>query len=212
MTVKDVGCRWCDDFHRPVADRPPWNHPVLAGQGFEVVPSLGALVPGWLLVAPVEHRLRVANCSPEERQALTVVRRRVQDELGATFGPVVAFEHGPRTPGSAAGCSVDHAHLHVVPVNGPVFETARGLAPELSWERVPSMDAAWDSVEAADAYVVFEREGVTWLARDRADDIPSQLFRRAIARVTSHSEWNWRAEPQAGNVKLTMRVLASARR
>lgn len=211
MTARRVGCQWCDDFRRPVLDRPPWNRPVLAGPGFEVFPSLGALVPGWLLVAPVEHRLRLANCSPEERQTLTVVRHQVHDELVATFGPVVTFEHGPRAPGSPVGCTVDHAHLHVVPVHGPVFEIARDLAPELAWERVPSMDAAWDSVEATDAYLAFESDHVTWLARDRADQIPSQLFRRAIAKVSEHSEWNWRTEPHVGNVNLTIRILSSAR-
>ena len=211
MTATRACCRWCDDFQLPVADRPPWNRPVLTAAGFEVVPSLGALVPGWLLAAPIEHRLRMADCSPGERRVLTMVRRQVHYKLEATFGPVISFEHGPRAPGSAAGCSVDHAHLHVVPVAGSVFDITRRLAPKLSWESVTTMEAAWDSIDAEDAYVAIEQEGDCWLARDRADRIPSQLFRQAIAELTGDSEWNWRTEPQVGTVDLTIRTLASAR-
>lgn len=210
MRATHVCCGWCDDFQRPVADRPPWNRPALAAAGFQVVPSLGALVPGWLLVAPIEHRLRVADCSSDERRVLAVVRRRVRLELEAMFGPVIAFEHGPRAPASGVGCTVDHAHLHVVPCDGPVFDITRSLAPKLSWESATTMEAAWDSVDSEDAYVVIEQEDECWLARDRADLIPSQLFRQAIAELTGDREWNWRTEPHFHNVDLTIRTLASA--
>lgn len=211
MRARRVCCGWCDQFQRPVTDRPPWNRPLFAAGGFQVVPSLGALVPGWLLVAPIQHRLRVADCSPGERRVLAAVRHRVSVELEAMFGPVIAFEHGPHASASPVGCTVDHAHLHMVPFDGPVSHVARDLVPEISWESVRTMDAAWDSVDAEDAYVVIEEKGDCWLARDRADRIPSQLFRQAIADLTGDSDWNWRTEPRVDNVDLTIREFASAR-
>src|SRR5436309_13178572 len=45
------------------------------------------------------------------------VKARVASALGAHCGSTIcAFEHGPSQAGCSLGCGVDHAHLHLVPI------------------------------------------------------------------------------------------------
>jgi len=206
-----AGCRWCHDLSRPLPDRPMWDRPLLATEAFNVVPSLGSLVPGWLLIAPASHRLRLADCSPSELTDLCSLENQLERILASRFGPVVAFEHGPRAKGTAVGCSVDHAHLHMVPMSVDIFAAATRRAPHLAWERAAGINDALVRVATDESYLLLrQQDGTTLLCVDRDDAIPSQLFRRAIAdNLHAEPEWDWKSNPCLTEISETIEVLSS---
>ena len=54
------------------------------------------------------------------------------------------FEHGAAAKASAVGCGVDHAHLHLVPVECDLQSGAQQIAPNVRWSRVGSFKAISD--------------------------------------------------------------------
>src|SRR5262249_38676442 len=101
----------------PICDRNLHDHPLAA-----VLPSLGSLVPGWLLVVPRVEALTIRDLPAHERAELLSLARAM---AGAGMGiqPYV-FEHGPSKASTSMGCGVDQAHLHTVGLNRDLLSAA----------------------------------------------------------------------------------------
>jgi diadenosine tetraphosphate (Ap4A) HIT family hydrolase len=198
--VEEVSdCRYCSSLSAD-ADRLDWAV-VAEDELFVAIPSLGSLLPGWLLVVPKHHTLNLASLPPSERIALDAFVARLIPEWAAEFGRLSAFEHGPVLPGSAAGCSIDHAHLHLVPVQAlTLLDGARQRYPWLAWMRVSDLPST-----PADPYLfVDDLEGRRWLAADQR--IPSQSLRRVIAHQLGRAErYDWKRHPEYEVVRETLR-------
>ncbi len=200
-------CRICDVVAREHEFRADFDRPLIQSASFEVFPSLGSLVEGWLLVVPRAHRLSLAECSQRELEDLDSLRAVVAARLATMWHkPIVSFEHGPGRSGEPLGCGVDHAHLHVVPLAQGPFETARTIAPELVWAAFPAGIRGLADATAGSSYIYLEDEAGAWLSV--GEDLPSQLLRRAIAHDLGRSdEWNWRDHPQNETVGHTIASL-----
>src|SRR5689334_2245520 len=107
-----------------------------------VIPSVGALLPGWLLIVPRERALSYAELDTANRQTLYHLARSVASEV-SDFGSPIMLEHGAATAGSGIGCGVDQAHLHVVPIQ---FDLSKQVLadPTVAWSSV-SPDDPWTS-------------------------------------------------------------------
>ena len=100
-------CKICDALKVRVG-REPWNEPLIETRNFVVIPSLGALVEGWVLVVPKEHRISMGALPAELRAEVENIERRVRRILRQRYGkPIVAFEHGPSGENHGTGCGVD---------------------------------------------------------------------------------------------------------
>jgi hypothetical protein len=127
--------------------------------------------------------------------------------LQRVYGPVAAFEHGPAGEQRTVGCGVDHAHLHLVPVD---FDLSVAVAPYLppctmAWSEASLTDCR-TAVQEGDDYLYLEQP-IGWARIVRHRNLGSQLFRRAIAaRLGVPGEFNWRSNPQIENVEKTIRT------
>src|ERR1700674_1783452 len=91
------------------------NQPFLESRNFVVLPSLGALVEGWLLLVPKTHVICMGELSDNLTAEMQELKSRIRETLQRAYGNVCAFEHGPSRAKTSLGCGVDHAHLHLVP-------------------------------------------------------------------------------------------------
>jgi diadenosine tetraphosphate (Ap4A) HIT family hydrolase len=178
------------------------------------VPSVGALVAGWLLVVPREHALNAAALSDEDLGRLEVLVSEIVEEWQPLFGAVTVFEHGPARPSSPAGCGVDHAHLHVVPTEGiDLIGAARTALDELTWIEGASIADARAAVDAGLDYL-YAHTGhgdSAWLAIGQS--VPSQALRRVMAaELKRPDEFDWRCYPQLDVVRATIRTVEQSRR
>lgn len=186
-------CALCSGIVSPDV---PWNRALFESENFVAVPSLGALVEGWLLIVPREHAICVGALSPSRLSEFNQFKREVSKHLVSSYGDhIYAFEHGPCGPNRTAGCGVDHAHAHLVPLDFDLIAAARPYMPEgVSW-----VHASWSECTKAldgelDYLFVEEPEGSGHIAV--ADRFGSQILRKTIAAATGkRDEFDWRSNP-----------------
>jgi diadenosine tetraphosphate (Ap4A) HIT family hydrolase len=175
-----------------------------------LIPSLGPLAPGHSLLCPQEH-VRSIACAPgiaqdAMRSAVGLCTRVLESVYDS---PVHRFEHGNSRYGDGIACSVEHAHLHLVPFRGDVWSLVRGLG---EWQVLAGGVAALPTATNGLEYLYYESpagEAYLWLTDGRP--IPSQLLRRVFAEASGQSSrWNWRTDPAPQVADATYRAVSQA--
>lgn len=199
-TQQSLACRFCQISAR---ERPVVESPIGIA-----VPSIGAFVEGWLLVIPRRHVVALSDLTERERGEFHALMDEAHKLISRKYGRTVMFEHGPAGPARNAGCGVDHAHLHTVPLPLVLHETVKtdGDGRELQWRPA---DLPWDAdaehSARLDYFFVREADGTAWIASTPA--APSQLLRRAIAEYVRTPTWDWKADFRHELVAATYRRL-----
>lgn len=108
-----VNCRFCSIAKEPFNRDKPENRIIACSNDYFSLASVGALVEGWTLVIPRIHSCSMKDIYIDNQFAdfTTKMITALQD----SYGPVIAFEHGPNREGSETSCGTDHAHIHLVP-------------------------------------------------------------------------------------------------
>ena len=188
-------CDFCSELHGPTSRFHEYyagllaTRVLVATQRFAIVPSMGQIVRGSLMLVTRHHVERFADLdhpSLLEAQGLLATLAEASDA-------VVYFEHGARSS-TGGSCGIYHAHVHVVelPPSLTVTHLASDLAP--SCESLPE---CWTRLSKFEEYLLLRAaDGRTWtrevLPTERAR-FPSQYFRRRLATVSGAFErWNWR--------------------
>jgi len=164
------------------------NRSILVTVRFRVVPTLGQLVEGHLLIVPTEHSCALADLPDDQIQELENLSQDLRGVLRSTYGQCVFFEHGIRTLGSG-GCGIDHAHLHAVPL------AAEGVLPVLK-DRfggcgLQSLKEIRRAVPQDSSYLFFEDSSQRRHAF-AVEHLPSQYLRKLIAQEIGKADWDWR--------------------
>lgn len=127
-------CCLCADLASPKS-APIWNQPLFRTENFVVLPSLGALVEGWLLLVPTRHHFCLGALPASVTEEFQELQDLARSILTNRYGCVSAFEHGPSIPKITVGCGVDLAHLHMVSVELDLAASVRPFLPEsTSWK------------------------------------------------------------------------------
>jgi ATP adenylyltransferase len=195
------------------SSRALWDTPLFETDDFVAVPSLGSLVPGWLLVVPRRESLCLGQLSSEHRERLGNFVEEIVPILESRFGPVAAFEHGPARRNSAVGCGVNYTHLHLVPTECDLRSQASVLVPQIKWHSCAGIDDTEAFSRRGEQYVYLQqRFGATPAAIGTSPVLPSQLFRRIIAKHVGKSEsYDWKQHPQLSTISETVAILSGTR-
>jgi ATP adenylyltransferase len=93
----------------------PLYDTVLRDTGTMVVtPTLGSIIPNWILAIPKRHAANAARWAQDERNDPLLAIKDVTRSFGRDPRDVIWFEHGATEPRSIVGCGVDHAHIHIL--------------------------------------------------------------------------------------------------
>lgn len=183
-----------------------FDAPLRESRYFVCVPSLGSMVPGWVLISPKRPVLCMDELTSEEVEDFQAFFAELSSEVSRTFGPISAFEHGARSPGSATGCGVDQAHLHIVPIN---FQRL--------WAEVSASQVWYEQSLAVTHNASLPTREYLWVSNGSTAQIAyptvptSQFFRRAIARIIgAEAQWDYRNYPFHEHIAETRRVLSTA--
>ncbi len=205
-------CELCSELESRTSTK-AWNEPVFESPNFVAVPSLGALIEGWVLLVPKRHFISFGAVPGSMLAEMNEFKAFLCSVLGQCYGTVSAFEHGPSAAYRAVGCGVDHAHLHLVPL---LFDLLAEVSPFLSsgvtWAS-GGIEQCQDAYGRGQDYLYLEQPiGSGRIATH--DKFGSQLFRRAIAtRIGVRDQYNWREYEQLPTVMATIqrvRALVSA--
>ena len=181
-----------------------WNRIVLESKHFVVVPSLGSLVEGWLMIVPRAHSLSIAALPPALFSELDQVKAEVHRLLVAEYGSSSFFEHGPAGLRRSTGCGVDHAHLHAVPIAGNLIVGAQSFLPAGVTFRPGGIEECTAAIKVGADYLYVEQPvGYSYVAVHSA--FASQTLRKVIAAQLGVVErFNWREYPQIENIEATL--------
>jgi ATP adenylyltransferase len=187
-----------------------WDTPILETHSFVVLPTVGPLVEGWLLIVPKTRVLSFACVARGELAQLEAVLEKTVALVEEAYGPVAIFEHGAAASNDRVGCGVDYAHLHVVPTTCNLLFDAQVIAPNIDWKTVDSL-AAIRCLNSDNYWFVQQNyyDRNCYLGRLRYGEPPSQLFRQVIASdLGRQSAYDWKQDPHEQLIAATVGRLA----
>jgi ATP adenylyltransferase len=184
----------------------PLYDTVLRDTGAMVVtPTLGSIIPNWVLAIPKRHAANAARWAQNERNAPLSAIKDAARSFGRDPRDIIWFEHGATEPRSIVGCGVDHAHIHILLT--PPFSFRR-LCEEaqvkagLGWS-LGSGDG-YAAIDSSESYFV-AGHGDQFLLAQSVAAAGSQFFRKAIARIVHRdAAWDYRSHPHMENVAETI--------
>ncbi|HJT67068.1 MAG TPA: HIT domain-containing protein [Pyrinomonadaceae bacterium] len=162
---------------------------VLSTPNFRIVPSLGQLVEGYLLIVPVQHFTALADIPDSFVAELIELCSVVRNALSQLYGTPFFFEHGIRTKGSG-GCGIDHAHLHAVPTTGITYEPIRQIQKAHPLRNISGVRDLKMSASSGSYIYYGEADGQHWVAPSTF--MPSQYIRQLISQSLGNDAWDWR--------------------
>lgn len=166
-----------------------------------VVPTIGSIVAGWVLVVPRIGALSIRDLDQVTRAEILTFARKAGEQVTAFGGLPYIFEHGPSAPNSSIGCGVDQAHIHVVPLGEDLLGAA--LADQsVTWVRANYADP-WQGCRPDCEYLLVCRGTECFIGFTNSTE--SQFFRRKIAQVRGTPDaWNYREWPFYDNARRTI--------
>jgi ATP adenylyltransferase len=184
-----------DLIARLLPERPYVRRVLQESTSFAAIPSLGPLVAGHSLLCPKAHVRGLAWLHRGRHAEFERTGAELSDGLRTLHGGEVhRFEHGSAVGGDRVLCTVEHAHLHMLPLPRG---TELDLGPE--WIGFDGSLRSLRDVCGGDEYVAYWGPGRQALALPaRVRRVGSQFMRRAVAAALGRPEqWNWREKPEA---------------
>jgi diadenosine tetraphosphate (Ap4A) HIT family hydrolase len=156
---------------------------------FAVIPSLGQIVEGYLLVLPRRHSKALGDLPAKDLNELEMITQRVGDILTREYGPIVLFEHGTRSEG-VGGCGIYHAHLHATPL-GTIPDPVSMLKERFPYAEMTSLREIRKRTADLSCYLFYQdSEARKYLFN--TGPLPSQYVRKLLADAIGEQAWNWR--------------------
>jgi diadenosine tetraphosphate (Ap4A) HIT family hydrolase len=183
----------------------PESRVLFRSEQFAIVPSLGHMVEGYLLVLPTKHFRAFGDLTGPCIDELATTLERVGEVVKNYYGSYVLFEHGARSEGTG-GCGVYHAHLHATPLAANLDPVAT-LKATFPYTELESVEEIGKQSGHLPSYL-FYRDSAAKLYLFDTGPLPSQYMRRLIADALHDSNWNWRTAGREERLLATMERLS----
>jgi ATP adenylyltransferase len=184
-----------DLIARMLPDQPYVRRVMLESASFAVIPSLGPLVSGHSLLCPKTHFQSFTSVAGELHAEFDEIKAKLRTALGEIYGTgVYVFEHGMAATGDRILCSVDHAHIHFLPLP-PSFNEE--VDDDKRWIEYDGSLPALQHLTNGREYILYEKpDGVCRVLTGDDGPFESQYMRKAIySRLERATHWNWREAP-----------------
>jgi ATP adenylyltransferase len=182
-----------------------YNEILFEIDGCVVTPTLGSIIPNWLLIIPRQPVLNFARWRTENGSEPMELIGKVAGAQSGRNAPAIWFEHGAGFHGSTLACGVEHAHLHVLidpPFSFAEFCELVRRGHDLIWRRQPA-DSAYAQTSTGISYLITGSMREALVARDIVD-VQSQFFRRIIAEMTGQRDaWDYKMHSFVENARIT---------
>ena len=183
-----------------------WDTILAESNEFVVVPTKGSIVPFWVLLVPKTFFLNFAQLGRNEMHSPYEMVASIAGHFKASS--FLWFEHGASMIGSATGCGVDHAHIHIL--LRPSFSLSdmhaeAVLSSNVDWAEVLPHDA-YNQIESNQDYYVCGDGTSTLVAQGKS--LGRQFFRKVIANLANiPEEWDYQRFYHLPNVVKTIDAL-----
>jgi len=189
------------------------------GERFVLIPSLGPLHAGHLLLVPTQHVLSFANLS----ELALLEAEELIASIGKFFNQqqdvILAFEHGAMTLGDSeyekrlkrakSGACTDHAHVHLLPgVSAQqVVSTIDEMCPHKIKSEITHLQELPKELDPNMGYIIISDGGRQGWCLYQLEKVPRQFMRRVLASIIGLAEWDWYDHPHIEVVQRTVKDL-----
>jgi diadenosine tetraphosphate (Ap4A) HIT family hydrolase len=149
-----------------------------------VVPDRGALCPGHLLAASRLHVLSMAELGSSALERIGATLTRLCAALTPEFGDYFVFEHGTPPDAGTRGACIDHAHVHLLPLEARMHDQ---MVSALNWKPITGYEQLARFRQTGYAYLGIK--GSHFVYPD--PDIGSQWIRRQVGAALNRDDWDW---------------------
>lgn len=203
MSTISCACVFCGEFanHSPRSNRILWE-----SEGFNLLPSIGSLTPGYLLLMPKRHIKSFAELDHDELLAALDIAEQARRVVSQEFGPAIVAEHGPGALGSRSSACCDHAHWHLIPCNP--------YSVSLAYEHAGGSPAILNDITHlrqwnGKSYLFLSPLKHVFWVWNQSEEFTSQFVRRVCAKILGVEElYDWAVFPFEENMILTKQRLA----
>ncbi len=167
---------------------------------WNVIPTIGAFVPGYTLLVNDTHYPSLYHCPARDKQTFANLMQLMEAAYKSVYqADVFMFEHGVVNTVVKSPTSVNHVHLHILPFK-EAYETIGTTLlnqydlQEYVFEDVQDITSVVDG-NNIQSYLLYFARGRFHLFDIRRNDLPSQYLRKVIYAMEYPRDddgWNWR--------------------
>jgi len=172
---------------------------------FVVVPSVGQLVEGYLLVLPVHHCKALGDLCVHALDELAILCVLVRKILGDHYGRHILFEHGTRSEG-VGGCGIYHAHLHATPLAGTP-DPIDALKARFRYTGLADLSELSKKSAGLPSYLFYQDSHGRLYLFDTGP-LRSQYMRKLLADALGRQDWDWRTVGREERLLATLERLS----
>ena len=184
-----------------------FNSIIKKTQNFAVIPTIGQIVEGYIMIVPIDHHYSIASLPENLFKEFDELKRECKEALFKIYGrKCICFEHG--AVGTCfekkAGCCTDHAHLHIVPVE---IDLLREIEQIFKSEKIETTKMLSEKYKKGIPYLFFENSNQEMYVFE-APLVDSQYFRKLVAKnLGLIDKWDWRSNPGNNEIMATTEKL-----
>lgn len=208
---ENMGCKFCKIIKRAKKLNnkeigldmiPIYDTKICESESFLVVPVLGSIIEGYILIISKQHINSMAELKQQELRELNSLINLLGELAKKAYGVIpTLFEHGtpPAEAKMASQSSIYHAHMHLIPYE---FKSSNEIIEESGMQLFNGIEDLHRFIGGG--YVYYRKHwGQEYITVNEI--LPSQYMRRKLAdEVGKFNEWNWRAYPFIENVEKTI--------
>lgn len=169
------------------------NRIIFSGDNFSIIPTIGQIVRGYLLLISNRHKTSIGSLRYNEMQELEKLMSSIERAFLKVYGKkTIFFEHGiPCDNNERGGCGISHLHLHALPLDDDI-DLLDEVSKDFNLKRIKQLDELRDIIFNDKAYILYVNKNKDKFVAE-VDKIPSQYMRFLLAKKIKHDEWDWRA-------------------
>src|SRR5215472_14709469 len=164
-----------------------YNRKLLETSRFVVLPSVGPLAAGHVMVVSKVHCESLASMGPDAIQEYDSVAARLRTAPFLQDGGPLEAEHGSSSDDKAGACVI-HTHVHWLPSMGRFLEEFRRRLPrrpESSLLEVCHKGGPYLFARAGEERAIFQAHGLR-----------SQTIRRILCEILDRDDTDWTQAPR----------------
>lgn len=189
------GCPLCDEFSAPQIS----NRLIYSGSYFNIIPSMGPLHSGHVLLCPMAHHRSMQTFCIDELKQYYKLFSLICDFYNQESLKFCFFENG--TPyGANGGCSIVHSHTHFIPTLD--VSAYRSVLANASNKPLTFTDLVSEIRNINYNYVLLGSKSDEFFLIDRTG-LPSQQMRRLSADYIGMKAWDWRSNQCYSDIETT---------
>ncbi len=199
MAMDCTLCRVVDESL--ASNRPLYDTHLLTTASFVVIPAVGPVRPGHVMVVSRSHVSNLASMPSAGLDEYNELVQMLSRDHSRGLDDVLEAEHGG-ADGERGGACITHVHVNLIPHAGPLVGMFDGKLPR------QDVDQSLSTLRTGAApYILLRNSEVVRLYA--ATRVPSQLIRRALLETLGRDDWDWAVFPHPDVVNATVRMWRS---